>query len=435
MATLNRLQKIFTNEGATAPRIDALAQLERSVMSCLLWEDEFYEDGQTIGQRIADLVKAVPAGDVARVAIQAKEGMKLRHTPLLLARELMRSKEGRALAKEVFPRVILRPDDITEFLAIYWKDNRDEPLAKQVKKGLGESFRTFDEYRLAKYNGGQKAVKLRDAMRITRPKPANEEQAELWRKLIKGELATPDTWEVELSKGGDKKASWERLLREDRLGGLAMLRNVRNMTQAGIDSDLIRQGLRAVKTGRLLPINFIASARHNPQFEPELEAKFFECFAGREKLPGKTIILVDVSGSMDAQLSAKSQLNRMDVACSLAMIGREMFHDLRVFTFSNNLIEVPGRRGFALRDAIVGSQPHGGTELGGAVSALPARDRLIVITDEQSHDPVPQMKGYMINVASAKNGVGYGQWLHIDGWSDKVLDYIVRYEASAVNGA
>ena len=142
-------------------------------MSCLLWESEFYEDGQTIGQRIAELVKPVPAEDVARVAVQAKEDMQLRHVPLLLARELMRTKEGRAQAKGLFPRVILRPDDITEFLAIYWKDNKDEPLAKQVKKRLGDSFRKFDEYQLAKYNGGQKAVKLRDALRITRPKPAN----------------------------------------------------------------------------------------------------------------------------------------------------------------------------------------------------------------------------------------------------------------------
>ena len=432
---LNRLPKIFTNEGAPASRIDALAQLERSVMSCLLWESEFYEDGQTIGQRIAGLVEQVPAEDVARVAIRAKEDMRLRHVPLLLARELMRTKEGRERAKGLFPRVILRPDDIGEFLAIYWKDNKDEPLAKQVKKGLGDSFRRFDEYQLAKYNGGQKAVKLRDAMRITRPKPATLEQAELWRKLIKGELATPDTWEVELSKGGDKKASWSRLLAENKLGGLAMLRNVRNMTRADVDPEDIRAGIRGVKAGRLLPIHFIASARHNPPFEPELEAKFFECFAGRDKLVGKTVILVDVSGSMDAPLSAKSEMRRMDVACSLAMIGREMFGDLRVFTFSNDLVEVPGRRGFALRDAVAGSQAHGGTELGKAVKALPPRDRLIVITDEQSRDPVPQTNGYLINVASNRNGVGYGQWVHIDGWSDKVLDYIANHEPTARNDA
>ncbi len=76
------------------------------------------------------------------------------------------------------------------------------------------------------------------------------------------------------------------------------------------------------------------------------------------------------------------------------------------------------------------TQPHGGTFLGGALSVLPQEiERLIVITDEQSGDSVPQRKGYMINVASNKHSAGYGRWLHIDGWSDKCLDYIPRYEA------
>lgn len=298
------------------------------------------------------------------------------------------------------------------------------------RRRSGEALRRFDEYQLAKYSGGQKAVKLRDAIRITRPKPKDEAQAELWRKLVKGELATPDTWEVELSKGGDKKASWERLLREDKLGGLALLRNLRNMREAGVDDALIREGIARLKAGKLLPINFITAARHNPAFEAELEAKFRDCFAEKPKLSGSTIVLVDVSGSMDDKLSGRSELTRMDVACSLAMIGREMFDHLRVFTFSNSLVEVPGRRGFSLRDAITGSQAHGGTELGKAIRGLPACERLVVITDEQSHDSVPDRKGYLINVASAKNGVGYGTWVHIDGWSDKVLDYIARYEQS-----
>lgn len=121
MATLNRLARITTHEGAPAKHIDPLAQLERSVMSCLLWEDEFYEGGQTIAQRIADLVKQVPSEDVARIAVQAKVDMRLRHVPLLLARELCRTKEGRAQLKHVLPAVITRPDDITEFLTIYWR--------------------------------------------------------------------------------------------------------------------------------------------------------------------------------------------------------------------------------------------------------------------------------------------------------------------------
>jgi 60 kDa SS-A/Ro ribonucleoprotein len=65
---------------------------------------------------------------------------------------------------------------------------------------------------------------------------------------------------------------------------------------------------------------------------------------------------------------------------------------LRVFTFSNSLVDVPGRRGFALRDVITSSQLHAGTELGKAVRSRPTRVGLIVITDEQSHDLVPKMK-------------------------------------------
>ena len=81
--------------------------------------------------------------------------------------------------------------------------------------------------------------------------------------------------------------------------------------------------------------------------------------------------------------------------------------------------------------AINNSQSHSGTDLGKALKELPTCDRLIVITDEQSQTDVPQMKGYLINVASNQNGVGYRQWVHIDGWSDKVLDYIAAYENDA----
>lgn len=454
MATLNRLQKIFTHEGAPASRIDALAQLERSVMSCLLWEGEFYEDGQTIGQRIAYLVKQVPAEDVARVAIQAKEDMKLRHVPLLLARELVRTKEGRAVVKNVFPRVILRPDDITEFLALYWKDDKDEPLAKQVKRHVGESFRKFDEYQLAKYNGGQKAVKLRDAIRITRPKPANDEQAALWKRLVKGELATPDTWEVELSKGGDKKETFERLMAERKLGTLAFLRNLRNMSQAGVSRDTVAAYAASAKVDRVLPFQFISAAKAVPAWEAIIEEMMYRCLAEQPKLPGKTVLVVDTSGSMGARLSAKSEMTRMGVAASLAILARELCEEPVIYCTAGNdwkrvhaTMLIPSRRGFALSDFITGHEVQakiggGGIFLTQCMAHIKeeqvSADRIIVLTDEQDCDTKlnPEAadafgtRNYLINVASAKNGIGYRKWLHIDGWSDKVLSYIAQYEAS-----
>lgn len=434
MATLNKKTKNteVTHEGAPAAAISPLQQLRRSVLSCLLWEDGFYEDGKTIAERICELATKCSVAEVAAVAIEAKRDMRLRHVPLLLARELARSKEGRKLLAEVIPQVITRPDDVTELLAIYFTQKKaarsPAKLPNQLRKHLGQTFEKFDEYKLAKWNGGAKAVSLKDAMKLTHPKAKNPEQLALWGRLIKGELKTPDTWEVAISSTTDKKAEWTRLVTDNKLGGLAMLRNIRNMRESGLTDELIRQGIEGINAGKLLPINFITAANHNIQFEPQIEKKFLECFTGREKMSGKTVILVDISGSMDEKLSGRSELKRIDVACSLAMIGAELFPDLRVFSFSNEVKEVPARRGFALRDAITRSQPHGGTYLGQALTRIPDCERLIVITDEQSADSVQQRKGYMINVANNQHGVGYRQWVHIDGWSDKVLDFLINYE-------
>ena len=86
----------------------------------------------------------------------------------------------------------------------------------------------------------------------------------------------------------------------------------------------------------------------------------------------------------------------------------------------------------ALRDAIHMATRMGGTQLGAAVTAVSKlpHDRIIVITDEQSADRVPEPRGlgYMINVASNRNGVGYGKWLHVDGWSDAVVRFISEHE-------
>jgi hypothetical protein len=129
-------------------------------------------------------------------------------------------------------------------------------------------------------------------------------------------------------------------------------------------------------------------------------------------------------------------MQRTDAAYGLAVLLREVAEKVAVYSFSNALVEVPARRGFALRDAIDRSQSHGATYLGKAVEELNGReryDRLIVITDEQAHDSVsgPKGKGYVINVASYQNGIGYGKWTHIDGWSESVVDYIRTLESTA----
>ncbi len=283
----------------------------------------------------------------------------------------------------------------------------------------------------------KKTIKLKDVMFLVHPKPKDKEQEELWKRLIDGKLAVPDTWEVSLSNNTDvsKKDKWERLLRGNKLGALALLRNLRNMEQENVDMSLVKSALREIKTERVLPFRFIAAAQHAPQLEPELEIGMLKCLVGHEKLPGKTVLMLDISGSMDLQLSDRSQMRRFDAACGLSILLREICDDVEIFSFSYSEVRVPPRRGFALRDAIVNSQEMDGTYLGRSVSSVMNSvsdiDRMVVITDEQSHDCVPDpvcKSAYMVNVASYKNGVGYGAWTHIDGWSEAIIAYIQKLE-------
>ncbi len=426
---LSHLRPVKTHEGAPARSIDAELALRRSVLASLLWEDQFYEDGVEIAGRIRELVPKVEAGKVAALAIEAREAMKLRHVPLLVVREMARHSSHRGLVAQTLARVIQRADELAEFVAIYWAEGR-APLSGQVKKGLAAAFCKFDEYALAKYDRAG-VVRLRDVLFLCHAKPNDAAQAAMWKRLIDGRLSTPDTWEVALSAGGDKRANWERLLAERKLGALALLRNLRNMKDANVSEDAVLGALAAMKTERVLPFRFLAAARYAPQWEEPLELAMYRSVAGREKLAGRTVLLVDVSGSMSAPLSRRAEMLRTDAAYGLAVLLREIAEKVSIYTFSDNLKQVPSRRGFALRDALDTSQAHGGTNLGLALDRIDERyDRIIVISDEQSHDRVaaPRGRGYMINVASYQNGVGYGKWIHIDGWSEAVIDYIRELE-------
>jgi hypothetical protein len=315
------------------------------------------------------------------------ETFNLRHAPLLLLEVLSRTGKGDKLVADTVDRIVQRADEMGELLAVLWRTGR-KMVPAQMRKGLARAFAKFDEYQLAKYDRDG-AVKLRDVLRLVRPKPVTDQQSALWKRVKDRTLAAPDTWEVALSGGAGKKETFERLLREDRLGYLALLRNLRNMARAGVDPDLVKATVIARKGAhRVFPFRYVAAARAAPQFEPALDQALCEAIAEMPMMVGRTIVLIDVSGSMDRAMSAKSDMKRVDAAAALGAI---MAGDLRVFTFSETTVEVPPRRGMAGVDAIVRSQPHLGTYLGAAiaeVSKLP-HDRLIVITDEQSHDHVP----------------------------------------------
>lgn len=491
VAVKERKPLLVTHGGARATRSTAEQQLRRSVMCCMLWENTFYEDGKDIAQRIQDealvLIKQGDAEKVADIAYEARTSFKLRHAPLWLTIGLIRAgnnktlgliirDEARAQVADTIIACVQRPDELNELVAMYWKDGK-QPLTNQMKKGLAMAFTKFDEYSLGKYANRAGAVKLRDVMFLVHPDPLRDGatgmvhvhakrtgrlvgrhkdgQGALWQKLADQTLKAPEeTWEVQLSAGKDKKKAFTDLLTSGSLGALALLRNLRNMIEAGVDTDLICSRIATMKTERVLPFRFITAAKYAPWLEPSLEEAMFRCLEGMPKLKGKTILIVDCSGSMYGMISAKSEMDRLAAAAALAMLLREQCEDVRIYatagsdsTRTHKTMIIPARRGFALRDLLKYDATSrtiggGGIFLTQVVNYVRAQenetaDRIIVFTDEQDYDTRnPPAKAapfgrhnYLINVAVDKNGISYNkQWTHLDGFSEAVVDFIAMNE-------
>jgi len=427
--------QVRTHEGGPATTFSPQDQLRRAVLSCLLWEKNFYESGETIAQRIARLVKEVDPAYTMALARVARTQFKLRHVPLYLCVQLLARRNVRDLDECIYD-VVQRADEPAELVSMYWAEGK-RPLAAALKRGLAAAICKFDEYQLAKWQGNKDAkIKLRDVMFMVHAKPITDSQGTLWKRFVAGELPPPNTWEVALSAGKDKKETFTRLIAENKLGYMALLRNVRNMHDTGVDRATIESALiTGAHRSRALPFRFIAAARACPPLEQAIDQAMQLALQGIGKLAGVTDLLVDVSGSMDQKLSTKSDLRRVDAACGLAILLAGICEEVRVWTFSNQLVRVAPRTGMALRDAIQQSQHHSGTYLGAALNTLyqnvtTAPRRTIVITDEQAADTVgePRGLGYMIDVAGNENGVGYGKWTWISGFSEAVVGYIAAIE-------
>lgn len=444
-----------THEGTVAPRLTPIKSLRRAVLTALLWEDAFYETGTDVAQNIAALVPQCQPAAVAALAVEARDQMYLRHVPLFLVRELARVKGNGRLVADTLASVIQRPDELGEYCAIYWGGKTNEkprpaPLSAGSKRGLARAFRKFKPETLAKYDRDT-GVKLRDVLRLTHAKPTDAVQSAVWKQAIARTLEAPDTWEVALSSGKAPKETWERLLREQKLGGLAFLRNLRNMVAADVDHALIRDRF-AGSFEKVLPFRFIAAARHVPRLEPQIEQAMLRCLESLPKLTGTTALIIDTSPSMwMAKVSDKSELDRFDAAAALAILAREVCEAAHVWTFNDRAYEIPARRGFALRDAMAATK-QGASRGGLGVQAANERgyDRIIVLTDGQWHPmtgevgwnsdrPAQEMSpapltdlAYMINVAPYKHGVGDGRWRSIDGWSEHILRYIAAVESESL---
>lgn len=448
--TDSKSERLAGGFGALAAKESNINLLRRATLANLLWEDIAYMDGASVADEIARLIPLCQPEEVYNLAIEAREKQKLRHTPLFIAAEMCRHEEHKSLVGKLLPRIITRADMLTDFLALYWSKGKCT-VCKQARIGLAEAFHNFDEYQFAKYDRNAE-IKLRDVMFLAHPKARNEAEQELFRKIANRELSIPDTWEVALSKGEDKKETWTRLISTHKLGATATLRNIANMMRANVDKEIIHKALVGIKNSMLLPLDFYKAAKQNPEFERDIELSMTQTYSELPKLPGRTLFIVDVSGSMNCRISVESCFTRLEAACAMAMLASVQCEEFELVATSGNdetrtcaskWIQYPSKGFSLINDIKLADIGQGGIFTRQCLEWCQETfkdkdfDRIIIFSDSQDCDfpdrrkPHPfGTRNYICDVSAHTKGINYkGVWTaEISGWSEHFLTYIASLE-------
>lgn len=435
----------------TAGKYSDYELLRRVTLSNLLFESDYYQSADEIMKQMEDLCYKVEGEKIIQLAIECRFEQKLRHTPLwllILAHEI----HGISI-KDAIVKIANRPDMLMDLLQMLKVRNGSYKMSKPIKKGLAKAFDHYDEYQIAKYKKSNMDLSLVDVVNLVHPKPTAKNEKAL-KALVDNTLAPANTWETALSQGADKKETFERMIGEKSLGSLAILRNLRNMSEAGLSRNDIKTAISQVNSQWLTPLNFLAAQRNAVEFTADIDEAMKNCFA-QEKIKGATILAIDVSGSMGQITSSHSNFSRMDLAFAMAAVGSYIFEDLILVFTAGNDGSRQGKhmiwnnsKGLGLYDNYreIYTQLGGGgiftyqlcewlKEKGYAKDA----DRLVVISDsqdidayyglERKPDTSPYKTSYIIDISTHTHGIKTGNWTaEINGWSDKVFHYIKALE-------
>lgn len=458
MAKFNQAQTIKTTNksGYAAYAMSDKSKLVTQVLTSFFNEKKFYGDNSTeIQETIKRVIDTDPAF-VAKLAVFARREFNMRSVSHVLVAYLAHEVNGKPYAKEAVKAVCLRGDDATEIMACYIS-MFGKPIPNSLRRGLKEVVEGFDEYTLAKYKGDGKSVKMRDLLCLCRPEPKNDEQSAAWKKLLDGTLEPPMTWEVELSRDGNNKETWERLIESGKVGYMALLRNLRNILKANPDNlDVVLGKLgnpEAVKKSRQLPFRFLSAYKEVQEIAGSrvldtLENAVQSSIENMPKLNGTTIIAVDISASMGSPISLKSKVCCYEIGMMLGMMASKICENSYFYTFDTEIRKEAVSSKSSILEKVCGSHCGGGTRMSLPFEKMIAEgiqaDRIIIISDNECNTEAFGLKKPVQVFADSyrqktKNDIwvhaidlqGYGtQQFHgaktniIAGWSEKVLDFI-----------
>ena len=296
-----------------------------SILLTSFVKDQYYRSSKEGLDKLQKLIKQIKDKKfLAKSAIYARNEFGMRSITHVVASELASIVKGEPWMKEFFNMVVHRPDDMTEILSYYLKDGK-KAIPNSMKKGLAKAFAKFDEYQLAKYRSSNKDVSLIDLVNLVHPTPTEKNKTAL-EKLVKGELKSKDTWEVQQTQAGQKakteeekkelkKQSWVNLVKEKKIGYFALLRNLRNILEQApevIDeATAMLKDEKLIRKSLVLPFRYTKALAEIEQLSVEGTRKVIVAIneaidiacKNVPKLDGKTLVVLDHSGSMGSGLA------------------------------------------------------------------------------------------------------------------------------------
>ncbi|MFJ8886426.1 TROVE domain-containing protein [Streptomyces sp. NPDC102402] len=433
------------HQGAPGHLRDSRSELFLLAVANFVSQETFHEDGEGRDTRFAALVRTLavedPAWTAGLLSWLRREG-RMRTAAVVGAAEYVKARLDAGATdgpsnRRVVDSVLLRPDEPGELLG-YWTSHYGRAVPKPVKRGIADAARRLYSGRaLLKYDTASKGYRFGDVLNLVHaaPDPAKPWQGDLFRYALdrrhhpedavppasnrtltahRALMAVPVTERRALVTGPDgadrladagmtweslagwlqgpmDAAAWEAVIPS--MGAMALVRNLRNFDEAGV-SDEVAAGVaarisdpEAVASSRQFPFRYLAAYQHAPslRWSYPLEQALGHSLGNVPALPGRTLILVDRSGSMGAPLSDRSLLNRADAAAVFGAALALRAADADLVEFGTGSASVAYRRGESVLRIIERFGNLGGTNTVQAVRRhYRAHDRVLIVTDEQA---------------------------------------------------
>ncbi len=409
----------------------------------MVGEDTFYERADVRDARFVELVHAVTRANpafVARLVPYLRSTMLMRSASIVMAAEYVAA--GGERGRAVVDAALQRADEPAEMLG-YWMTRHGRNVPMPIKRGVADAVRRlYNERAALRYDGLSRQIRMADVIELVHPSPRDDRQSVLFKYLLdrrhhddaradgdvlpvlaaaagldnvvtderrsvlraRGPQALAEagvSWE-RLSgwlPGGMDAEAWEAVIPS--MGVMALVRNLRNFDEAGIGNAAVDAVINKitdrdeVTRARLFPYQVWAAYKHAPSDNWQRAlGRTLELTIGNIPARDGTLVVIDTSGSMQAAVSGRSQLQRVEVAAVMAMATAKRASDVDVVIYGQTNARVDRLRGLSVLGGVekvvrsVGSVGH--ATFGHTAIARwfdPKRhQRAVIFTDDQQHD-------------------------------------------------